>query len=81
MEWLRGVLRATSPLGTVLAFPLRLVWSLISSLIAFILTLLAPAIYILSYSAHWLMTLIHFCMRPIQVSLRFLPSILVIFNA
>ncbi|KAL2753878.1 hypothetical protein ACRALDRAFT_1081148 [Sodiomyces alcalophilus JCM 7366] len=66
MEWLGGLVKATNVLGAVLAFPLRLIWSLVSTLVGFILTLLAPVIYILSYSFRWLTTLVHFCTSPFQ---------------
>ncbi|ROT40835.1 hypothetical protein SODALDRAFT_330564 [Sodiomyces alkalinus F11] len=66
MYWLGMVVKASSALGAAIALPLRLVWSLGSSLVAFILILLAPAIYMFSYSFGWITTLINFCISPVQ---------------
>lgn len=69
--WLDVLSVVGSILLRILAFPLTVVWSMLSSLAAFFYVLLSPFIYVTSYFLACIQSVIHFFLS-LEVSFLFL---------
>ncbi|KAH7363051.1 hypothetical protein B0T11DRAFT_329058 [Plectosphaerella cucumerina] len=58
--WVDISVRVAGLAGTILAFPLRIVWALLMALVGILLTILAPAIYMSAYFVSWLQSILGF---------------------